>query len=178
MPGSRPCIICNSISAQSRTLSPLSAHFLLKGQFWGCRGSSFPSNSTTYSSLGGRSGGYGFPPPNSGRGLVSALDFTLAPTVWICCKRCVSVLRSSIGCVLVLAARYEGMVALEAPAVAILSISGVESVLEPDELDPIDRCDLWLRNDRRSLLSWDHCRVAWTSARSMSRSTISIIAEF
>lgn len=37
-------------------------------QFCGCRGSSGPSYSTTYSSFSGRSGGYGFPPPKFGKG--------------------------------------------------------------------------------------------------------------
>ena len=42
------------------------AYFFFIGQFCGCNGSSFPSNSTTYSSRAGKPGGYGFPPPNSG----------------------------------------------------------------------------------------------------------------
>jgi len=48
-------------------------------------------------------------------------------------------------------------------------------VEEPEELEETDWLDLWLRNERRVLLSCEYVRVAITSARSISRSTISMV---
>ena len=73
------------------------------------------------------------PPPNSGKGFSPARDLTLAPTVWMCCSRCVSVLKSSTGCVRVLAKP-----ALAADAVAILPMSDPLDVVEEEPLDEID----------------------------------------
>jgi hypothetical protein len=152
------------------------SYFLVKSQFCGCRGSSFPSYSTTYSSLSGSSGGYGFPPPNSGRGFVLARDLVgWAPTVWLCCSRWVSVLCCSTGCVRVLARL----------AVAAVDNPPATEDEEPVELEEVDTREA-LRSALRAasafsksrclsmLLRADHVRVASTSARSRSRSTSSI----
>lgn len=58
--------------------------FFLSGQFCACRGSSWLSNSTTYSSLSGRGGGYGLPPPKDGNGVPSPVVILVLPTVCEC----------------------------------------------------------------------------------------------
>ena len=152
-------------------------HFLLKSQFCGCKGSSFPSYSTTYSSLSGSGGGYGFPPPNSGSGFVDARDFVgWAPTVWLCWRRCVSALCCSRGCVLVLA-RLAVAVEDSPPR------TEEEELVEPDPVDTDEALISALRSAsafsksrcRSRLLRADHVLVASISARSISRSTGSIL---
>lgn len=61
-------------------LTCLPTYFLFMDQLNGCSGSSTPSNSTTYKSQLGSSGGKGFPAPNAGNGRDEATDFVL-PTV-------------------------------------------------------------------------------------------------
>ena len=151
-------------------------HFLLKGQFCGCSGSSFPSNSTTYSSCAGRSLGYGLPPPIGGSGSSVALLLRLAPTVWTCCSLCVAVRCCSIGCVRVLVPPTP-MVALDAVAILPISCPSLED--EETLEEELDRAVPRRSSDsrsRRSLLVCDQVRVASCSARSMSLSTISIFA--
>ena len=75
-------------------------HFFFIGQFWACNGSSGPVNSTTYSSCAGRSGGYGFPRPISGRGLLLSrlLPVRLRPMVPACCDLAVCIRLITVGC--------------------------------------------------------------------------------
>jgi len=77
-----------------------SSHFFRIGQFCACNGSSGPVNSTTYSSCAGRSGGYGFPSPISGRGrlLSRLLPVRLRPIVPACWLRAVCIRLITVGC--------------------------------------------------------------------------------
>jgi xanthine/CO dehydrogenase XdhC/CoxF family maturation factor len=128
--------------------------------------------SNTYSSCAGNGGGYGFPPPNSGSGFCVFLLFKLAPTVCVCCNACVAVLCSSIGwppAVRVLA--IVGMLAPEAVAVLFISRDSEEEV----ELEPALSWEVLRWASCFSLLVCDQVRVASNSARSMSRSTMSIL---
>ena len=73
-------------------------HFLRSVQFCGCKGSSGPSNSTTYCSCSGKFGGYSLPPPKFGRGLFDFREVLVLPTVVLCWVLCVSMRSSSVGC--------------------------------------------------------------------------------
>ena len=77
----------------------LKTYFFFVGQFWACNGSSGPSNSTTYSSWLGNSGGYGFPRPISGSGLRLSrlLPVIVRPTVPACWLFEVWTLSSTVG---------------------------------------------------------------------------------
>lgn len=94
-----------ALSASNAKIAPRNS-FLFIGQFCGCSGSSLPSNSTTYSSRSGNSGGNGFPAPRFGNGFSVRRreivrvrrDWTCpAPTVVACWLRCVSIRRMASG---------------------------------------------------------------------------------
>ena len=75
--------------------------FLRMGQFCECNGSLGPSNSTTYSSRSGSSGGKGFPAPKLGSGREARLlvrERMPPPTVPPCWLRAVAMRLSAVGC--------------------------------------------------------------------------------
>jgi hypothetical protein len=91
----------NAAVSVTKASETATGSFFLKGQFWACRGSFGPSNSTTYWSLSGSMGGYSLPPPNPGRGFLDSLVAVrlrrLAPTVMFCWLRAVCMRLSDVG---------------------------------------------------------------------------------
>lgn len=144
----------------------MNTHFFLSGQFWACNGSSGPTNSTTYSSWAGSSGGYGFPRPISGSGLLLSLllPVRLLPIVPACWLLAVWIRLRTVGCLSI----SDWVLNRLTPSLRTAEPSD-------DELDVVETVSS-LSTSWWSL-PWPSsytCGVAWRSAAITSRSAASI----
>lgn len=140
------------------------------GQFWGCSGSSGPSNSTTYSSLSGSGGGYSLPPPKLGKGFFDSRERRLRPTVPLCWDLCVSMRLNSVGW----RSRSRPVCILDIPISS--RKMGAEDAKEDEDVEP-EAADPALSRGAASCVLG--CGKRWgeasRSALSRSRSTMSMI---